>query len=115
MLEANADKDKATEDGVAPLIIAAYTRQVKVVRLLLGANAKRTRPGKMVPPPCSSQLKLDSRRLYGFCWRPMRTRKRPWKTVALSSSSPLRLDSRRDKDKTQSGATLSFIANEIVL
>eukprot|EP00439_Symbiodinium_sp_Y106_P008698 s591_g1.t1 len=83
LLEANADKDKALEDGTTPLFIAASEGQLEVARLLLEANADkdkvqtRTRPWKMAPPLCSSQLVKDSWRLHGFCWRPMRTRTRP--------------------------------------
>ena len=41
LLEANADKDKALQDGATPLYIAAEKEQLAVVRLLLEASADK--------------------------------------------------------------------------
>ncbi|CAE7415636.1 ANKRD29, partial [Symbiodinium sp. KB8] len=41
LLEANADKDKANQDGATPLFIAAQNGHLEVVRLLLQANADK--------------------------------------------------------------------------
>ena len=41
LLEANADKDKAGNDGYTPLFIAVERRHVEVVRLLLEAKADK--------------------------------------------------------------------------
>ena len=41
LLEANADKDKAFEDGATPLFVAAENGQLEVVRLLLEAKADK--------------------------------------------------------------------------
>ncbi|OLP73222.1 Cortactin-binding protein 2, partial [Symbiodinium microadriaticum] len=41
VLEANADKDKADENGATPLYIAAQNGQLEVVRLLLEANVDK--------------------------------------------------------------------------
>ena len=43
LLEARADKDKATDDGATPLYVASQEGHVDVVRVLLEAGQTSTR------------------------------------------------------------------------
>ncbi|OLQ11901.1 Ankyrin-2 [Symbiodinium microadriaticum] len=123
LLEASADKDKARQDGATPLYIAAEEGQLEVARLLLEAVRTRTRPWRMAPPLCTSQLRKSSWRLYGFCWRPVRTKTRP--KAEENGGTPLfiaaqngqlevvrlLLEASADQDKAlEDGATPLFIA-----
>ena len=76
---ANAEKDKAKQDGTAPWFIAAQNRHLEVVRHLLEASADKKanqNAARCRQSSCTSQLNKDSwrRRLHGFCQGPLRRR-----------------------------------------
>ena len=77
LLEANADKDKAMNDGATPLFVAAQDAQLEVARLLLEASADKDKAMNNGATPLfvaaqNGHLEVDS-----CCWRSRQTRTRP--------------------------------------
>ena len=68
MLEANADKDKATNDGYTPLFVAAEQRHLEVLRFLLEAEADKDKARMMASRLCALQFRQGIWRLWDICW-----------------------------------------------
>ncbi|CAE7925451.1 ASB2 [Symbiodinium sp. KB8] len=76
LLEANAEKDKASHSAT-PLFIIPRSGQSEVARRLLEANADKDKAMHDGSTPLFMALRTGSRRLHVCCWRPIRTRTGP--------------------------------------
>ena len=86
LLEANADKDKATNDGYTPLFVAAEQRHLEVLRgSCWRPRLTRTRPRMMALHLCALQFRKGIWRLWDF----LLDAKADMNTVRDTGSTPL--------------------------